>query len=188
VNGNMIHRTLEFKNIKLSNKLPFVLFAGMNVIESTELAMNIAEHFVEITRELGIPYVFKASFDKANRSSIHSFRGPGLEKGLKTLQDIKEKLGVPVITDVHHPFQCEAVAEIADVIQLPAFLARQTDLIQAIAKTQAVVNIKKPQFISPNQIQNIITKFKEYGNDKLILSDLINSDLQKLILIIIIWW
>src|SRR5690554_2161574 len=125
--------------IEVANNKPFVLFGGMNVLESAELAMEIAAHYVEVTTKLGIPYVFKASFDKANRSSMHSYRGPGLEKGLQILADIKAKFNVPVITDIHEPFQAAPVAEVADVLQLPAFLARQTDLVVAMAKTGAVV-------------------------------------------------
>lgn len=157
--------------IEVSNELPFVLFGGMNVLESKELAFEIAAHFVEVTGRLGIPYVFKASFDKANRSSVHSFRGPGLEKGLQILADIKAEFGVPVITDVHEPHQAAPAAEVADVIQLPAFLARQTDLVAAMAKTDAVINVKKPQFLAPEEMRHIIKKFAESGNDKIMLCE-----------------
>ncbi|WP_049721254.1 3-deoxy-8-phosphooctulonate synthase [Gilvimarinus polysaccharolyticus] len=158
-------------NVSVGNKLPFVLFGGMNVLESRDLALRTAEAYVEATQKLGIPYVFKASFDKANRSSIHSFRGPGMEEGLKIFQEIKSTFNVPVITDVHEIYQCKPVAEVADVIQLPAFLARQTDLVQAMAETGSVINIKKPQFLSPGQMKNICEKFRECGNDNLILCD-----------------
>src|SRR5690606_16871980 len=127
--------------------------------------------YVNVTQRLGIPYVFKASFDKANRSSIHSYRGPGMDDGLKIFQEIKNTFGVPVITDVHEIHQCAPVAEVCDVIQLPAFLARQTDLVIAMAKTGAVINIKKPQFLSPGQMKNIEVKFRECGNDQIILCD-----------------
>ena len=157
--------------IQCGNELPFVLFGGMNVLESRDLALRICEQYVQVTRRLGIPYVFKGSFDKANRSSIHSYRGPGLEEGLKILQAVKDAFGVPVITDLHEPWQAAPVAEVADVIQLPAFLARQTDLVVAMARTGHVCNIKKPQFLSPPQVVNIVEKFREAGNERLILCE-----------------
>jgi 2-dehydro-3-deoxyphosphooctonate aldolase (KDO 8-P synthase) len=158
-------------NIKISNHLPIVLFGGLNVLESRELALETCEQFVRVTTKLGMPYVFKASFDKANRSSINSYRGPGLEKGLEILNEVKKKFQVPIITDIHEPWQAEAVAQVADVLQLPAFLARQTDLVVALAKTGKVINIKKPQFLSPGQVVNIVNKFEEAGNSKLIICD-----------------
>jgi 2-dehydro-3-deoxyphosphooctonate aldolase (KDO 8-P synthase) len=157
--------------LQVGNALPFVLFGGMNVLESRDMAMQVAEAYVQVTQKLGIPYVFKASFDKANRSSIHSYRGPGMDEGLKIFQEIKQTFNVPVITDVHEIDQCVPVAEVADVIQLPAFLARQTDLVVAMAKTGAVINIKKPQFLSPGQMKNIVEKFGECGNEQIILCD-----------------
>ena len=157
--------------VECSNSAPFVLFGGINVLESKDLALRAAEEYVRVTSKLGIPYVFKASYDKANRSSIHSYRGPGLEEGLKIFEAVKSAFGVPVITDVHEPHQAAAVAQVVDVLQLPAFLARQTDLVVALAKTGRVINIKKPQFLSPSQMLNIVEKFKEAGNDKLILCD-----------------
>ncbi|MCG7555523.1 3-deoxy-8-phosphooctulonate synthase [Pseudoalteromonas sp. Of11M-6] len=156
---------------EVANDKPFVLFGGMNVLESRDLAMQIAEHYVEVTSKLGIPYVFKASFDKANRSSINSYRGPGVEEGLKIFEEIKKTFNVPVITDVHEPFQAKPVAEVADVIQLPAFLARQTDLVVAMAETGAVINVKKPQFLAPHEMRHIIKKINEAGNDKVILCE-----------------
>ncbi|MEZ7207972.1 3-deoxy-8-phosphooctulonate synthase [Pseudoalteromonas sp. DY56-GL79] len=156
---------------EVANDKPFVLFGGMNVLESRDLAMQIAEHYVEVTSKLGIPYVFKASFDKANRSSINSYRGPGMEEGLKIFEEIKKTFSVPVITDVHEPFQAKPVAEVADVIQLPAFLARQTDLVVAMAETGAVINVKKPQFLAPHEMRHIIKKINEAGNDKVILCE-----------------
>ncbi|MEO9382878.1 3-deoxy-8-phosphooctulonate synthase [Chromobacterium phragmitis] len=158
-------------NINVSNQGAFTLFGGINVLESRDLALRAAEEYVRVTQKLGIPYVFKGSFDKANRSSIHSYRGPGLEEGMKILQAVKDTFGVPVITDVHEPWQAAPVAEVADVLQLPAFLARQTDLVEALAKTGRAVNIKKPQFMSPAQIQNVVEKFVEAGNEQLILCD-----------------
>ena len=158
-------------NINVSNSGKFVLFGGINVLESKDLALRSAQEYVRVTKKLGIPYVFKGSYDKANRSSIHSYRGPGLEEGLRILEAVKAEFGVPVITDVHEPWQAEPVAKIVDVLQLPAFLARQTDLVVALAKTGRVINIKKPQFLSPSQVLNIAEKFKEAGNEKLILCD-----------------
>lgn len=157
--------------ITFANDGPFALIGGMNVIESEELVMEVAGTFVEVTRELGIPYVFKASFDKANRSSIRSFRGPGLDDGLATLARVKRQFSVPILTDVHEPHQAAPAAEVADILQLPAFLARQTDLVVAIAETGAVINIKKPQFLAPLEMQHIINKCREAGNDRVILCE-----------------
>ena len=164
-------KTIKVANIDVANNNPFVLMGGMNVLESRDLAMQIAEHYVEVTQKLGIPYVFKASFDKANRSSIHSYRGPGMDEGLRILEEIKHSFNIPVITDVHEVSQCAPVAEVCDIIQLPAFLARQTDLIQAMAETNAVINIKKPQFLSSAQMGNIVAKFAECGNDQVMLCE-----------------
>jgi len=157
--------------IVCGNEAPFVLFGGINVLESKDLALRAAEEYVRVTTKLGIPYVFKGSFDKANRSSIHSYRGPGLDEGLEILQAVKDAFGVPVISDVHEPGQCAAAAQVIDVLQLPAFLARQTDLVVAMARTGNVINIKKPQFLSPSQMANICEKFREAGNDQLILCE-----------------
>lgn len=158
-------------NVEVANHLPFVLFGGMNVLESRELAMRIAEHYVEVTQKLNIPYVFKASFDKANRSSVTSYRGPGMEEGLRIFEEIKSTFNVPLITDVHEPHQAAPVADVVDVIQLPAFLARQTDLVVAMAKTGAVINVKKPQFLAPHEMRHIIGKLGEAGNDNVILCE-----------------
>jgi 2-dehydro-3-deoxyphosphooctonate aldolase (KDO 8-P synthase) len=159
------------ETIRVGNELPFVLFGGINVLESRDLALRVCEEYVRVTTKLGIPYVFKASFDKANRSSVHSYRGPGLEEGLRIFEEVKRTFDVPLITDVHEPAQAAVVAEVVDVLQLPAFLARQTDLVVAMAKTGNVINIKKPQFLSPSQMSHIVEKFKEAGNDQLILCD-----------------
>jgi len=164
-------QVVNIGKVQVANELPFVLFGGMNVLESRDMALQVAEAYVKATQKLGIPYVFKASFDKANRSSIHSYRGPGMEEGLKIFQEIKQTFGIPVITDVHEIYQCQPVAEVCDVIQLPAFLARQTDLVVAMANANAVINIKKPQFLSPGQMKNIVEKFAECGNEKIILCD-----------------
>ncbi|WP_447981812.1 3-deoxy-8-phosphooctulonate synthase [Achromobacter kerstersii] len=159
------------EGIQLGNQLPFVLFGGINVLESKDLALRSCAEYVRVTRKLSIPYVFKASFDKANRSSIHSYRGPGIEEGMRIFEAVKAEFGVPVITDVHEPWQAATVTEVADVLQLPAFLARQTDLVDALAKTGKIINIKKPQFLSPSQMSHIVEKFREAGNDKLVLCD-----------------
>ena len=161
--------SIQVADINVANNVPMALFGGMNVLESRDMAMQIAEAYVEVTRKLGIPYVFKASFDKANRSSVHSFRGPGIDEGLKIFQEIKSTFNIPLITDVHEIDQAAPVAEVCDVIQLPAFLARQTDLVKAMAETGAVINVKKPQFLSPGQMGNIVDKFRECGNDKVML-------------------
>ena len=167
----MQHKIVKVQSIEVANDKPFVLFGGMNVLESRDLAMRMAEHYVQVTTKLGIPYVFKASFDKANRSSVFSYRGPGLEEGMRLFEEIKSTFGCPVITDVHEPHQAAPVAEVVDVIQLPAFLARQTDLVEAMARSGAVINIKKPQFLSPGQMKNIAEKFIESGNHQLILCE-----------------
>lgn len=164
-------KIIRLGDIEIGNDRPFVLFGGMNVLESRDLAMKVCEEYVRVTQKLGIPYVFKASFDKANRSSITSYRGPGLEEGLKIFEEIKKTFGVPVITDVHEPWQAQPVAEVADIIQLPAFLSRQTDLVVAMARTNAIINIKKAQFLAPREMKHIAHKCVEAGNDKVILCE-----------------
>ena len=167
----MTDRTVSLGEITFDNDAPFVLLGGVNVLESRDFALQVAEHYVRVCRKLGIPYVFKASYDKANRSSIHSFRGPGLEEGLEILEAVKSTFGVPVITDVHAPDQAAPAAEVCDIIQLPAFLARQTDLVEAMAATGAVINVKKPQFLSPSQMANVVEKFAECGNTRILLCE-----------------
>lgn len=167
----MTDKIVKVGNIEVANNKPFTLFGGMNVLESRDMALRVCEQYVEVTNKLNVPYVFKASFDKANRSSIHSYRGPGMEEGLKIFQELKETFGVNIITDVHEIYQCKPVAEVVDVIQLPAFLARQTDLVEAMARTGAVINVKKPQFLSPGQMGNIVEKIAECGNENVILCD-----------------
>ncbi|MGE8234558.1 MAG: 3-deoxy-8-phosphooctulonate synthase [Stenotrophomonas sp.] len=157
--------------VVVGNTLPFVLFGGLNVLEDLDSTLYAAERYVQVTGKLGIPYVFKASFDKANRSSINSFRGVGLEEGLRIFEQVKQRFGVPVITDVHEVAQAAPVAEVVDVLQIPAFLARQTDLVTAIARTGRAVNIKKPQFLSPTQIKHIVSKIREAGNEQIILCE-----------------
>jgi 2-dehydro-3-deoxyphosphooctonate aldolase (KDO 8-P synthase) len=159
------------EGVTVGNSLPFVLFGGINVLEDLDSTLVAAEHYVNVTSKLGIPYVFKASFDKANRSSIRSFRGVGQEEGLRIFEEVKARFGVPTITDVHEIAQAAPVSEVVDVLQIPAFLARQTDLVVAIAKTGRAVNIKKPQFLSPSQIKHIVNKIREAGNEKIILCE-----------------
>ncbi|MBO1748953.1 3-deoxy-8-phosphooctulonate synthase [Stenotrophomonas indicatrix] len=165
------HSVMVSTDVVVGNDLPFVLFGGLNVLEDLDSTLFAAEKYVEVTSKLSIPYVFKASFDKANRSSINSFRGVGLEEGLRIFQEVKSRFGVPVITDVHEVEQAAPVAEVVDVLQIPAFLARQTDLVTAIARTGRAINIKKPQFLSPTQMKNIASKIREAGNEKIILCE-----------------
>ena len=167
----MAARQVQLDGISFANDRPFVLLGGVNVLEDLDFTLNCAGHYKQVCERLGIPLVFKASYDKANRSSIHSFRGPGLDEGLQILQAVKDLHGIPVITDVHSPEEAAAAAKVADVIQLPAFLARQTDLVAAMAATGAVINIKKPQFLSPEQMRNIVDKFRECGNEQLLLCE-----------------
>ena len=164
-------KTVSVAGIDFANDKPFVLVGGVNVLESEQFAVDVASVYQEVCQKLGIPLVFKASYDKANRSSINSFRGPGLEKGLAIFEAVKKATGLPTITDVHTPEEASPAASVVDIIQLPAFLARQTDLVHAMAETGAVINIKKPQFLSPEQMNNIVHKFQECGNDRLILCE-----------------
>lgn len=167
----MQQKIVHAGSIEIGNDKPMVLFGGMNVLESRDMALSIAEHYVEVTQRLGIPYVFKASFDKANRSSLTSFRGPGLDEGLKILEEVKSTFNVPLITDVHEPCQAAPAAEVCDIIQLPAFLSRQTDLVTAMADTGAIINIKKAQFLAPQEMKHILHKCEDAGNDRLILCE-----------------
>ena len=164
-------KKIQVGDLVVSNENPFTLFGGMNVLESRELALEVAAAYKEVTERLGIPYVFKASFDKANRSSISSFRRPGLEKGLEILAEIKEIHGVPVISDIHQPHQAKPAAEVIDVLQLPAFLCRQTDLVIALAETGRPVNVKKAQFLAAHEMGHIIKKFEEAGNEQVLLCE-----------------
>ncbi len=167
----MSFRTVSAAGIEFANDKPFVLVGGVNVLESEQFAVDVAGVYKEVCQQLAIPLVFKASYDKANRSSINSFRGPGLEAGLRIFEAVKKATGLPVITDVHSPEEAAPAASVVDIIQLPAFLARQTDLVRAMAETGAVINIKKPQFLSPEQMNNIVHKFRECGNDRLMLCE-----------------
>lgn len=149
----------------------FSLIAGPCSIESEELVLEVAGKMKEITEELGIPYTFKASFDKANRTSIDAFRGPGLEKGLEILKKVKDTYEVPICTDIHEAWQADPVAKVADIIQIPAFLCRQTDLLVAAAKTGKCINIKKAQFLAPWDMKNCVEKVKQSGNDNVMLCE-----------------
>lgn len=149
----------------------FTLYAGPCVIESEELVLNVAKEISDICKRLEIPYVFKASFDKANRTSINSFRGPGLEEGLRILKRVKDEYGLPIITDIHESWQAEPVAKVADVLQIPAFLCRQTDLLVAAAKTGKKINVKKAQFLAPWDMKNVVNKLKEAGCNDIMLCE-----------------
>lgn len=158
-------------DITIANDRPFVLFGGMNVLEDRETALKVAEHFKTVTDRLQIPFVFKASFDKANRSSADSFRGPGLDAGLELLAEIKQRFDVPLITDIHEPAQAQPASEVVDILQLPAFLSRQTDLVVAMAATGACINIKKAQYLAPHEMRHILAKFEGAGNERLMLCE-----------------
>ncbi len=170
---NKLDRTREVKvgNFTIGGKQRFTLIAGPCAIESEEMSIDVARKIKEICERLGINYIFKSSFDKANRSSIHSFRGVGMEEGLRILKKVKDEVGVPVITDVHESWQCEKVAEVVDMLQIPAFLCRQTDLIVAAGKTGLPVNVKKGQFLAPWDMKNVVTKMDEIGNQNVLLCE-----------------
>ncbi|MGG0479327.1 3-deoxy-8-phosphooctulonate synthase [Priestia megaterium] len=159
------------EEIKFGGNNPFVLIAGPCMIESEELVFQTASAIQEITSKLNIPFVFKASFDKANRSSIYSDRGPGIEKGLEILAKVKETFGVPVTSDIHDAFQAELAGEVLDIIQIPAFLCRQTDLLVAAAKTGKIINVKKGQFLAPWDMKNVVVKLKESGCEQILLTE-----------------
>jgi 2-dehydro-3-deoxyphosphooctonate aldolase (KDO 8-P synthase) len=164
-------RTVPIGRFRIGAGQPLVLFAGPCVIESEKHAMSIAQRLVKIAAAAKIPLVFKASYDKANRSSISSYRGPGLEAGLAVLKKIKDRLGVPLLTDIHEAAQAEAAAKVCDVLQVPAFLSRQTDLLLAAGRSGAVVNVKKGQFLSPWEMANAVQKVQSTGNKKIILTE-----------------
>ena len=150
---------------------PLVFIAGPCVIESPEVTFDLAGQLVKLASLLGVPYIFKASFDKANRTSLTSYRGPGLTEGLAVLKEIRDRFNVPVLTDIHEPSQAEPVAEVCEVLQIPAFLCRQTDLLVAAAKTGRVVNVKKGQFLAPEDMVNVIDKIRASGNDRIVLTE-----------------
>ena len=166
---------MKLRNFEIGNNKPLTLMGGMNVLESRDLAMQVAEDFKKVTDKLNINYIFKASFDKANRSSIASYRGPGLEEGLNILKEVSDEFDVPVITDIHEPDQAEPVSEICEVIQIPAFLARQTDLVNAAASTKSIIQFKKPQFLSAPEMKNVVEKCVAAGNANIILCERGNS-------------
>jgi len=166
---------IKLRDFTIGNDENLSLMGGMNVLESRDLAMNAAEEFVKASEALNINYIFKGSYDKANRSSINSFRGPGLEEGLKILQEIRDTFNIPVITDIHEPDQAMPVSEICEIVQIPAFLARQTDLVSAAAKTNSIIQFKKPQFLSAPEMKNTIEKCIAAGNDKITLCERGNS-------------
>jgi 2-dehydro-3-deoxyphosphooctonate aldolase (KDO 8-P synthase) len=159
------------ENVIFGNNRPFVLFAGPCAIESEERVLKLAEGIKKITDKLNIPYVFKSSYDKANRSSIESYRGPGIEKGLKILKKVKNEFNLQVISDVHTEEQAKIAAEVLDVIQIPAFLCRQTDLVTAVGKTNKIVNVKKGQFLAPWDIDQVVKKIESTGNEKILLTE-----------------
>ena len=162
---------IEVNKFIIGNAQPMVIMGGLNVLESADLAFEVAGSFAETCDKLKLPFVFKASFDKANRSSIHSFRGPGIEDGLNLLHDIKQRFAVPIMTDVHEPHQAAPAAEVADILQLPAFLSRQTDLVIAVASTNRAINVKKAQFLAPSEMQHIAEKCSQAGNDKVMICE-----------------
>lgn len=166
-----LSRTIEVGALRIGGGNPLVLIAGPCVIESETHALHMAREISHVAAELKIPYIFKASYDKANRTSISSYRGPGLHEGLRVLENVKDTYDVPVLTDVHDAAQVEAVAEVADVLQIPAFLSRQTDLIIAAAKTGRVVNLKKGQFLAPWEMSNAIEKVRNSGNEQILLTE-----------------
>ena len=162
---------VQLNNRKISNRDPAIVIAGMNVIESEELCISVARELKNICERNNVDFIFKASYDKANRSSIDSFRGPGIDQGLKILKTVKDEFNVPIISDIHEPSQAETAAEVLDVIQIPAFLSRQTDLIKAACETEKVINVKKAQFLSPAQMMNIIEKCNHFGNENILLCE-----------------
>lgn len=164
-------KPVQADTIKFGGNNPIVLIAGPCVIEDPERTLRIGRRTKEIAQAAGLPYIFKASFDKANRSSYNSFRGPGLREGLAILSHIRKALGVPVISDIHSIEQIEPAAEVLDILQIPAFLCRQTNLLFAAAQTGKVVNVKKGQFLAPWDMQNVAAKLKEAGNDKILLTE-----------------
>ena len=163
--------SVQLGDISIGGGSPLVLIAGPCVIESEAHATELAGRLVEITRQAGVPYIFKASFDKANRTSLSSFRGPGLDEGLRVLASIKSRYQVPILTDIHEPQQAQAAADVADVLQIPAFLSRQTDLVVAAAKSGRVVNIKKGQFLAPDDVKHAIAKVTSAGNSRVVITE-----------------
>lgn len=166
---------IKLRNFDISNSSKLTLMGGMNVLESRDLALKVAEEFKTTCDRYNINYIFKGSFDKANRSSLSSYRGPGLEEGLKILQEVSSTFDIPVITDFHEPHQAKSVADVCEIIQVPAFLARQTDLVQAAAETNKIIQFKKPQFLSAPEMKNVIEKCRQAGNENITLCERGNS-------------
>ena len=162
---------IKVGSFEIGNELPLTIIGGLNVLEDYDLAARTCEKFMQVCEKYGLNYVFKASFDKANRSSNHSYRGPGLDAGILIFKRLKQELNVPIITDVHEPYQCKEVASYVDILQLPAFLARQTDLVNAMAVTGKPINVKKPQFMAPAQVANVIEKFEEANNNQIMICE-----------------
>ena len=168
-------KILKLENFTIGNEEPMTLMGGVNVLESESVVMTVAEKFAKTTSNLNINWIFKGSFDKANRSSISSFRGPGLDEGLRMLEKVKSEFNTPVITDIHEPSQADSVSKVCDVIQIPAFLCRQTDLVIAAAKTKKIIQFKKPQFLSAPEMKNVIEKCRQAGNENITLCERGNS-------------
>lgn len=164
-------RCIDIHGTQVGQDAPLLIIAGPCVLENEQEALLIAETLQAICKDCGVGFVFKASFDKANRTSVHSQRGPGFEQGLEILSSIKDKLGIPITTDIHHPSQASKAAEVVDVLQIPAFLCRQTDLLVAAAQTGAVVNVKKGQFLSPEEMNHVVIKLRESNCDDIILTE-----------------
>ena len=164
-------KTISVNDISLCNENSFVLIGGLNVLETKDLALKVAETFREVTSRLQIPYIFKASYDKANRSSVDSYRGPGVDEGLRILSNLKKEFKVPIISDVHTVEEVSKASEVLDIIQIPAFLSRQTDLIKEAASTKIPINIKKGQFMAPEDTANIINKCEHFGNKQIMICE-----------------
>lgn len=162
---------IKVGSFEIGNELPLTIIGGLNVLEDYDLAARTCEKFMQVCEKYGLNYVFKASFDKANRSSNHSYRGPGLDAGMLIFKRLKQDFNVPIITDVHEPYQCKEIASYVDILQLPAFLARQTDLVNAMAVTGKPINVKKPQFMAPAQVANVIEKFEEANNNQIMICE-----------------
>ena len=164
-------KTIKVGNLEIGNDKPFVLIAGLNVLEDDETIKDVIEECIRLTKKYNIPYIFKASYDKANRSSIDSYRGPGVEKGLKKLLELKKDYKVPLISDIHNPEEAELASNVLDIIQIPAFLSRQTDLIEAACATSLPINIKKGQFLAPSDMNNILKKCSHFQNENIMICE-----------------
>lgn len=166
---------ITLNNFSIGNSEPITIIGGINVLESKDLALTVADKFKNICDRLGVNYIFKGSFDKANRSSINSFRGPGMDEGLEILKLVSSEFSVPVLTDIHEPYQANTVSEVCEIIQIPAFLARQTDLVKSAAETKSIIQFKKPQFLSAPEMKNVIQKCESIGKKDIMLCERGNS-------------